>query len=144
MCSQRNGGPDRDRTCDLMLAKHPLSQLSYRPKVRRSFPAVIRTETLVGHPNATQGGCIKSLAGQALRWELPSGFGIVVERVAPMVRICYSNTILRGEGKENTNLAFDNGILLHALQTAVRIRSVASVELDANPTVRAQLNRANF
>ena len=28
----RIGGPDRDRTDDLMLAKHALSQLSYRPK----------------------------------------------------------------------------------------------------------------
>ena len=26
------GGPERDRTADLMLAKHALSQLSYRPK----------------------------------------------------------------------------------------------------------------
>jgi hypothetical protein len=25
------GGRDRDRTCDLMLAKHALSQLSYTP-----------------------------------------------------------------------------------------------------------------
>ena len=27
------GGRDRDRTCDLMLAKHALSQLSYTPTV---------------------------------------------------------------------------------------------------------------
>ena len=27
----RVGGRDRDRTCDLMLAKHALSQLSYTP-----------------------------------------------------------------------------------------------------------------
>ena len=28
------GGPERDRTDDIMLAKHALSQLSYRPKKR--------------------------------------------------------------------------------------------------------------
>jgi hypothetical protein len=28
------GGRDRDRTCDLMLAKHALSQLSYTPTDR--------------------------------------------------------------------------------------------------------------
>ena len=27
------GGGDRDRTCDLLLAKQPLSQLSYTPKI---------------------------------------------------------------------------------------------------------------
>ncbi len=30
--SQKNGGARRDRTDDLMLAKHALSQLSYGPK----------------------------------------------------------------------------------------------------------------
>jgi hypothetical protein len=30
-CGGRVGGRDRDRTCDLMLAKHALSQLSYTP-----------------------------------------------------------------------------------------------------------------
>ena len=29
----RFGGRDRDRTCDLMLAKHALSQLSYTPTI---------------------------------------------------------------------------------------------------------------
>jgi hypothetical protein len=29
--AERIGGRDRDRTCDLMLAKHALSQLSYTP-----------------------------------------------------------------------------------------------------------------
>jgi hypothetical protein len=29
--SAKIGGRDRDRTCDLMLAKHALSQLSYTP-----------------------------------------------------------------------------------------------------------------
>ena len=27
-------GADRDRTCDIVLAKHALSQLSYSPKIR--------------------------------------------------------------------------------------------------------------
>ena len=31
--SKKFGGRDRDRTCDLMLAKHALSQLSYTPSV---------------------------------------------------------------------------------------------------------------
>ena len=31
--SKKFGGRDRDRTCDLMLAKHALSQLSYTPTV---------------------------------------------------------------------------------------------------------------
>jgi hypothetical protein len=30
-CRKIVGGRDRDRTCDLMLAKHALSQLSYTP-----------------------------------------------------------------------------------------------------------------
>ena len=30
-CGGKVGGRDRDRTCDLMLAKHALSQLSYTP-----------------------------------------------------------------------------------------------------------------
>ena len=30
-CGEKVGGRDRDRTCDLMLAKHALSQLSYTP-----------------------------------------------------------------------------------------------------------------
>ena len=32
-----NGGGDRDRTDDLMLAKHALSQLSYTPKIAQQF-----------------------------------------------------------------------------------------------------------
>ena len=31
------GGPERDRTADLMLAKHALSQLSYRPKFAKQI-----------------------------------------------------------------------------------------------------------
>jgi hypothetical protein len=32
-----SGGAERDRTADLMLAKHALSQLSYSPKLAASF-----------------------------------------------------------------------------------------------------------
>ena len=35
--SAKIGGRDRDRTCDLMLAKHALSQLSYTPTVGVPF-----------------------------------------------------------------------------------------------------------
>ena len=34
---RRIGGPERDRTADLMLAKHALSQLSYRPKFAKQI-----------------------------------------------------------------------------------------------------------
>ena len=35
-CTRKFGGADRDRTGDLMLAKHALSQLSYSPSVASS------------------------------------------------------------------------------------------------------------
>ena len=40
--ANESGGADRDRTGDLMLAKHALSQLSYSPMLAASFerPAV--------------------------------------------------------------------------------------------------------
>ena len=37
---QANGGARRDRTDDLMLAKHALSQLSYGPELRRWWARV--------------------------------------------------------------------------------------------------------
>jgi hypothetical protein len=36
-CTQKFGGADRDRTGDLMLAKHALSQLSYSPFVATRY-----------------------------------------------------------------------------------------------------------
>ena len=42
--SQKNGGDRRDRTDDLMLAKHALSQLSYVPKghaSRSNVPSMV-------------------------------------------------------------------------------------------------------
>ena len=38
--NQPSGGARRDRTDDLMLAKHALSQLSYGPILRRRVPRV--------------------------------------------------------------------------------------------------------
>jgi hypothetical protein len=41
--SAKIGGRDRDRTCDLMLAKHALSQLSYTPTATfhsKAFPPI--------------------------------------------------------------------------------------------------------
>ena len=35
--ANESGGAERDRTADLMLAKHALSQLSYSPKLAASF-----------------------------------------------------------------------------------------------------------
>ena len=41
-----NGGARRDRTDDLMLAKHPLYQLSYGP-IRARLMSVIRQDPIV-------------------------------------------------------------------------------------------------
>ena len=44
-----NGGGERDRTDDLMLAKHALSQLSYAPnRKRRPTPSDARRDDVVG------------------------------------------------------------------------------------------------
>ena len=43
-CSQKSGGARRDRTDDLMLAKHALSQLSYGPMSKHAWN--VRTERL--------------------------------------------------------------------------------------------------
>ncbi len=42
------GGGDRDRTCDLLLAKQPLSQLSYTPILKHSCsPYLLRDQSKV-------------------------------------------------------------------------------------------------
>jgi hypothetical protein len=42
------GGARRDRTDDLMLAKHALYQLSYGPKARASPGSIVRRQEVVG------------------------------------------------------------------------------------------------
>ncbi len=49
LASTNFGGADRNRTDDLMLAKHALSQLSYGPEFDLTMPAVAaRRRSLVG------------------------------------------------------------------------------------------------
>ena len=50
--SQKVGGDRRDRTDDLMLAKHALSQLSYVPDLRAK--AIRRSASQIGGPGTTR------------------------------------------------------------------------------------------
>ena len=66
--SNVNGGPDRDRTGDLLVANEALSQLSYRPIAQG---AVGRLAKVVIYMDGTY--CLALLAF----WVVPSGFYIV-------------------------------------------------------------------
>ena len=61
---EKIGGRDRDRTCDLMLAKHALSQLSYTPTTATKsilgyLASFAKLLIAGGAPFATHGQCIR-------------------------------------------------------------------------------------
>ena len=71
--AEGTGGARRDRTDDLMLAKHALSQLSYGPIGVRRFASARPMFKLA----SSAGDRIRDLGCRAIRRDARSGFGLV-------------------------------------------------------------------